>query len=233
VYGAYKYTGSILHLLILFDSGVFWVFWVFWNLLHFLFACSAIILGDVIASKTKDSRRNPTAVHFFEIDSHNLTFFKIVLSIAWSYIASAAISNPHFQLRGSRSFQSVIDTDAAIITTTAITTMSNDDTSVSIRSNADANIHTAHAKSSDPSNPRQCKTSSVGQTAGLPIPRPSQSVRFRQIPPQQKNKNLSLHGFDLYRPSKKDTRLQFQVISAIINPAQLDKAPTIITKASR
>jgi len=57
--------------------------------------------------------------------------------------------------------------------------------------------------------------------------------RFRQIPPQQKNKNLSLHGFDLYRPSKKDTRLQFQVISAIINPAQLDKAPTIITKASR
>jgi len=48
VYGAFKYTCSILHLLIFLGSEVFWVFW---NL--FVSACSAILLGDVIAKKTK------------------------------------------------------------------------------------------------------------------------------------------------------------------------------------
>ena len=46
VYGAFKYTCSNLHLLIFLVSGVLWVFW---NRLLFLSACSAILLGDVIA----------------------------------------------------------------------------------------------------------------------------------------------------------------------------------------
>jgi len=54
--GTFKYTCSILALLIFLVSGVFW------NLLLFLFPFSAIHLGDVIASKnerfTKSSRGN-------------------------------------------------------------------------------------------------------------------------------------------------------------------------------
>ena len=54
VYGAFKSTSSISPLLIFVVSGVFWLFW---DHLLFLFSLSAILLGDVIALKTKDSRR--------------------------------------------------------------------------------------------------------------------------------------------------------------------------------
>ena len=64
-------------------------------------------------------------------------------------------------------------------------------------------------------NPRRCKTSSVGQSTGLSIPR--SSVRFWQPPPQKKTENSILHRFELHRPSDKGTKLLFQVIKAIIN----------------
>ena len=61
--------------------------------------------------------------------------------------------------------------------------------------------------------PGRCNTSSVGQSAGLSIPR--SSVRFQQNP--QKTENSNLHGFELHRPSSKGTKLLVQVIQAIIN----------------
>ena len=61
--------------------------------------------------------------------------------------------------------------------------------------------------------PRRCNTSSVGQSAGLPIPR--SSVRFRQKLKIPDNSNL--HGFGVHRPSSKGTQLLFLVIKAIIN----------------
>ena len=61
--------------------------------------------------------------------------------------------------------------------------------------------------------PRRCKTSSVGQSAGLSIPR--SSVRFPQK--LKKTKNSNLHGFELHRPSSKGIKSLFQVIKAIIN----------------
>ena len=61
--------------------------------------------------------------------------------------------------------------------------------------------------------PKWCKTSSVGQSAGLLIPR--SSVRSRQK--LKKPENSNLHGFDLHRPSNKGTKLLLQVIKAIIN----------------
>ena len=60
--------------------------------------------------------------------------------------------------------------------------------------------------------PRRCKTSSVGQSAGLSIPR--SSVRIRQ---NSKNENSNLHGFEVHRLSSKGTQLLFQVIKAIMN----------------
>ena len=61
--------------------------------------------------------------------------------------------------------------------------------------------------------PRRCKISSVGQSAGLLIPR--SSVRFQQK--LKKIQYLNLHGFELHRPSSKGTKLLFQVTKAIIN----------------
>ena len=58
--------------------------------------------------------------------------------------------------------------------------------------------------------PGRCKTSSVGQSTGLSIPR--SSVRFRQNP---KTNNSILHGFEQHRPSSKGTRLLFPVLKAI------------------
>jgi len=43
---------------------------------------------------------------------------------------------------------------------------------------------------------------------------PRSSVRFRQTPKQNENSNL--HGFELYRPSSKGTKLLFEVIKAKI-----------------
>ena len=61
--------------------------------------------------------------------------------------------------------------------------------------------------------PRRCKTSSVGQSAGLSIPR--LSVRFRQKLIKPENSNL--HGFEVHRPSSKGTKLLFQVKKATTN----------------
>ena len=61
--------------------------------------------------------------------------------------------------------------------------------------------------------PRRWKTSSVGQSAGLLIPR--SSVRFQQKLTKPENSNL--HGFELHRPSSKSSKLLLQVINAIIN----------------
>ena len=61
--------------------------------------------------------------------------------------------------------------------------------------------------------PKRCKTSSVGQSAGLLILR--SPVRFRQK--LKKTENSNLHGFELHRPSSKGTKLLLQVIKAIIN----------------
>jgi len=72
VHGAFKYTSSILSLLIFLDSGVFWVFW---DLLLFLSSISAILLGDVIASKNKSFEppsRNRTKIGHERVDSQFL-----------------------------------------------------------------------------------------------------------------------------------------------------------------
>ena len=61
--------------------------------------------------------------------------------------------------------------------------------------------------------PKRCKTSSVGQSAGLLILRTS--VRFRQK--LKKTENSNLHGFEIHRPWSKGTKLLLQVIKAIIN----------------
>ena len=63
---------------------------------------------------------------------------------------------------------------------------------------------------------RRCKTSLVGQSAGLSIPR--SSVCFRQK--LKKPRNSNLHVFELHRPSSKGTKLLFQVIKAIINQSK-------------
>ena len=63
--------------------------------------------------------------------------------------------------------------------------------------------------------PRRCKNSSVGQSAGMLIPR--SSVRFRQK--LKKPENLNLHRFELERPSSKGTKLLLQIIKAIIIPS--------------
>ena len=60
---------------------------------------------------------------------------------------------------------------------------------------------------------RRCKTSSVGQSAGLSILR--SSVRFRQK--IKKTENPNLHAFEVHRPSNKGTKLLLQVIKAIIH----------------
>jgi len=60
--------------------------------------------------------------------------------------------------------------------------------------------------------PRRCNTSSVGQSAGLSVLR--SSVRLAKT---QKTENPILHGFEIYRPSGKGTKSQFQVIKVIIN----------------
>ena len=60
--------------------------------------------------------------------------------------------------------------------------------------------------------PKRCKTSSVGQSAGLLILR--SSVSFRQK--LKKTENSNLHGFEVHRPSSKGTKLLLQVIKAII-----------------
>jgi len=66
-----------------------------------------------------------------------------------------------------------------------------------------------------------CKTSSVGQSAGLRgLSIPRSSFRFRQNP-KNKTVNSNLHGFELRGPSSKGTKLLFQVVKAIIN--QSDK----------
>ena len=54
--------------------------------------------------------------------------------------------------------------------------------------------------------PRRCKTSSVGQSAGLLIPRPS--IRFQQR--LRKRRSQILHGFDPHRPSRKGPRLRYK-----------------------
>ena len=61
-------------------------------------------------------------------------------------------------------------------------------------------------------NPRRCRTSSFGQSAGLLIPK--SSVRFRQK--LKKTENSNLHGFELHRPSSKGIQLLLQTIKAII-----------------
>ena len=61
--------------------------------------------------------------------------------------------------------------------------------------------------------PRRCKTSSVGQSAGLSILR--SSVRFR--PKIKKKKNSNLHVLEVHRHTSKGTKLLLQVIKAIIN----------------
>ena len=66
--------------------------------------------------------------------------------------------------------------------------------------------------------PRRCKTSSVGQSAGLSIPR--SSVRFRQKF-QKKTEKPNLHVFELHRPSSKGTKLLFHVTKATINRQRL------------
>ena len=67
--------------------------------------------------------------------------------------------------------------------------------------------------------PRRCKTSSVGQSVGLLIPRSSD--RFRQK--LKKIGNSNLHGFELHRPSSKGNKLLLQVIKAIINQCHVFK----------
>ena len=62
--------------------------------------------------------------------------------------------------------------------------------------------------------PKRCKNSSVGQSAGLLIRR--SSVRFRQKL-KKKTENSNLYGFEIYRPSNKGTKLLLQVTKAIIN----------------
>ena len=51
--------------------------------------------------------------------------------------------------------------------------------------------------------PRRCKTSSVGQSAGLSVLR--SSVRFRQK--LKKNENPNLHAFEVHTPSSKGTKI--------------------------
>ena len=64
--------------------------------------------------------------------------------------------------------------------------------------------------------PRRCKTSSVGQSAGLLIP--TSSVRFR--PKNRKARSeiymekSNLHEFELHRPLSKGTKILFQVTKA-------------------
>ena len=60
--------------------------------------------------------------------------------------------------------------------------------------------------------PKRRKTSSVGQSAGLLILR--SSVRFRQK--LKKIENSNLHGFEVHRPSSKDTKLLLRIMKAII-----------------
>ena len=57
--------------------------------------------------------------------------------------------------------------------------------------------------------PRRCKTSSVGQSAGLSISR--SSVRFLRKLKTSDLKLDDLHEFELHRPSSKGTKLLFQV----------------------
>ena len=58
--------------------------------------------------------------------------------------------------------------------------------------------------------PRRSPTSSVGQSAGLSVP--------RSIPAKTpKTENSNLLGSEVHRPSSKGTKLLFQVIKAIIN----------------
>ena len=54
-----------------------------------------------------------------------------------------------------------------------------------------------------------CKRGSVGQSEGLLIPR--SSVRFRL-----RLENSNSHGFELHRPSIKETKILLKVIKAII-----------------
>ena len=63
--------------------------------------------------------------------------------------------------------------------------------------------------------PRRCKTSSVGQSAGLLIPR--SSVRFRQ---KLRKLRTQIYMDLKHRPSSKGTKLLFQVIKAIIHQLQ-------------
>ena len=70
--------------------------------------------------------------------------------------------------------------------------------------------------------PRRCKTSSIGQNAGLSVPR--SSVRFRQKTQNPENSNL--YGFEVHRPSSKGTKLLFQVIKAIIKQIKHVKRPS-------
>ena len=70
-----------------------------------------------------------------------------------------------------------------------------------------------HVEIEDKLHLKQCKTSSVGQSAGLLILR--SSVRFRQKP--KKTENSNRHGFEVHRPSSKGTKLLLQVIKAIVN----------------
>jgi len=69
--------------------------------------------------------------------------------------------------------------------------------------------------------PRRYETSSVGQrgSVGLEVVGSFQAKA-------QKFENSNLHGFELHKPSSKNTKLLFQVIKAIIN--QL--APTLCSK---
>ena len=66
---------------------------------------------------------------------------------------------------------------------------------------------------------RRCKTSSVGQSAGLSgvSPEVVDSIPAKTKKPE----NSDLHGFEVYRPSSKGTKLLFQVIKAIINQSMV------------
>ena len=79
MYGAFKYTCSILHLLIFLVSGVFW------NLLLFLSACSAILLGDVIASKKrKIHEENMYVWSHLKVQKYTCTgWLRLVGSLKW------------------------------------------------------------------------------------------------------------------------------------------------------
>ena len=67
-------------------------------------------------------------------------------------------------------------------------------------------------------NPRRCKTSSFGQSAGLLIPRSFDSGKT------SKTENSNLHGFELHRPSSKGTKLLLQVIKAINNQCETKRS---------